>query len=385
MQSPMTTGIPIDNHRATPLAQVGELAKTLGAKPEFDYLWFFDEISGWFHRSLWVPENAPMASVRDNNSTHDPFIEAAFALAANPDAGIRLTADAVRTRPGEMVRSLMSLGSAAQRQGQVVYVMGAGESRQIRPLGYPSGQGLGRLEDLFRLYHLLWERDEPFSFEGNHWRLDHAYLGETRPAVRPEYWALGGGPKLISIAARYADGLEAAAPNTFVTPDDWARMVTDVRNKVEAAGRDPDAFGFGLWLGCQIHEDRDVLEASYENPCMKYLAAILGRFNQSDWRRDGIEPVMPDDWHYARRWLPFKQSADEVRKIVDAVPPDMVRKAAYGGSPAQIASIAQEFVDAGATYVGLIDFMPLVLDGLTDPPFGRWAEVCGTLHATAGK
>ncbi|MFG1609485.1 hypothetical protein [Actinoplanes sp. NPDC049265] len=91
MSLPFTTGLPVDNHRVTSPAAVATFARTVGASPDVDYLWFWDEMTGWFHRSLWKPENAPAAAVLDNNSTHDALVEAAFALGANPAAGARIT------------------------------------------------------------------------------------------------------------------------------------------------------------------------------------------------------------------------------------------------------------------------------------------------------
>lgn len=379
LPAPMT-GIPVDNHRGTPPATVGDVARTLGASPEVDFLWFWDEISGWFHKSLWTPENAPIAALLDNNSTNDPLLLAMLGLAANSEIGVRVTADAVRSRPAELYRSLMTLSSAVTDGPGVVCTMGAGELRQTRPLGYERSTGLARMEDIFRLSGLLWDRDEPFDFDGNVIRFDQAYLGADRPQRRPELWALGGGPKLIDIATRYADGIEAGVPNVYFSPDDWAAQVGSVKERVEKNGRDPEAFGFGIWLGCLINEDPDVIDRTFENECLKYYAGVLGRFNQADWSRQGVESIMPPGFHYATNWLPFNETAEEVAQIVARVPPEMVRKSVYYGSPAEIGKIAGEYVGGGATFVGIVDLMPLMapLDDAVKAP-SRWLEVCAAL------
>lgn len=378
------TGLPADNHRAGLPSAVSELARTIGASPDVDFLWFWDEISGWFHKSLWVAENAPISAVIDNNSTHDPMLLAMCALVANSEVGVRVTADAVRSRPAELYRSLMTLSSAVTEGPGVVCTLGAGELRQTGPLGYKRSEGLARMEDIFRLSHLLWERHEPFDFDGNFWHFEQAYLGADRPERRPELWALGGGPRLIDIAARYADGLEAGVPNVFCNVDDWAKQVANVRAAVERHGRDPEAFGFGIWLGCLINDDAEVIERAFDNPCLKYYAGVLGRFNQGDWAREGIDSVMPSGFHYATTWLPFSETAQEVDRIVSSVPPEMVRKSVYSGSPEDIAEIAQEFVDAGATFVGVVDVLPMMLplsDLATAPQ--RWLQVCAALKQSA--
>jgi phthiodiolone/phenolphthiodiolone dimycocerosates ketoreductase len=341
-----------------------------------DYLWLWDEFSGWFPGDLWTEANTPAASFIEPNSTYDPFIQAAYAAAENPHIGLRLSTDAVRAGPAELLRKMMSLANATS--GKTVIAIGAGELRQTKPFGYKRAEGLARMEDLFRLLHLLYENDEPVSFEGNHWIFKNATLGAARPQIRPEFWALGGGPRLLDIAAQYADGFEAAVPQSLVTPEQYAQTVAAMRHKVEAHGRDPEAFGFGIWLICVIHEDDEQIDRIVDNPLVKYFAAQFGRLNNDDWAAEGETPVMPPGYHYAMKWAPFEQTPEEIRKIVASVPHSMARKAVATGSPAQISSLLGEFREAGADFAGIIDVAPLV-DGPAAAPdaFRRAVEVLG--------
>jgi phthiodiolone/phenolphthiodiolone dimycocerosates ketoreductase len=375
--SGVKVGIPVDIHRDTSPAAVRQLTRALSASGA-DYAWLWDELSGWWPGDLWTPQNSPLAEFVDMNSTSDPFIEAALALSETPDIGIRLSTDAIRANPAELMRKMMTLANACERD--VVIAVGAGELRQTRPFGYQRREGLDRLEDLLVLVRRLWDEDEPFDFQGDHWTFKKAFLGRQRPPTRPKFYALGGGPKLLDLAARYADGFEAATPQAVVTPEDFAKLATELREKVEGYGRDPDQFGLGVWIMGMIHEDPAVLDDALRNRLMKYFGGQLGRLNNDDWPREGLTSVMPPGWHYAVKWAPFEQSQDEIDGIIDRTPEEMVRKSLHCGSPAQVAATCAEFVDAAADFVGVVDMLPIVM-GATEAEgsLRRTLEVCGTI------
>jgi phthiodiolone/phenolphthiodiolone dimycocerosates ketoreductase len=353
----LETAIPFDHHRSTPLAGIKPFVHGLRSA-DVDYLWLFDEFSGWFPGALWTAANTPAAPLMDPNATYDPFVVGGYAAAHAPTIGLRLTTDAVRAAPAELLRKMMSLANATS--GKTAIAIGAGELRQAKPFGHKRSEGLARMEDLLQLMRLLYDSDGPISFEGNHWNFENASLGTSRPQTRPEFWALGGGPRLLDIAARYADGLEAAVPQAIVTPERYAETVQVMRRKVDGFGRDPEAFGFGIWLICIIHEDDAVIDRIVDNPLMKYFAAQFGRFNMDDWTAEGEQSVMPPGYHYAQMWELFGQTSEEIRRITASVPHSMARKAFATGSSAEISSMLGAYRDAGANFVGIIDLAPLV-------------------------
>lgn len=359
MSRPLETAIPFDNHRTTPFASIGPFADLL-QQNGVDYFWTWDELSTWFPGNLWIPENTPAASVIDSNSLYDPFVEAAYAVAHNHQINLRLSTDAARTAPVELLRKVLSLQTATS--GKVVITIGAGELRQTKPFGFKRAEGIKRLEDNLAIINKLYNATEaPISHEGHFWNYQNAFLGNQRPAVRPEFWALGGGPLLMDIAAKHADGLEVAVPQAISSPESYAKTVQTVREKVEANGRDPDKFGFGIWLIGVMHDDPEMIKVVLDNPLCKYFAAQFGRLDQKAWKEEGITPVMPEDWHYAMKWAPYEQSDEEVNRIVSGVSKDMARKSFHVGTPDQMTRFCQGYVDAGANFVGIIDMTPLAL------------------------
>lgn len=350
---PPRIAVAYPNHRSTPLAGIQDFVGALEGSGVVDQFWVWDELTGWAPQGFGVPAgmDAP-----DAHSTHDPFIECAFALAASQRIGVRMTTDAVRSRPAELTRTLLSLASATQ--GAVTCAIGLGEARHMTPFGHPTGQALSRLKDVLILTRKLLDTDEPFSYNGKRWNFDHGYLGTYRPA-RPEIWGLGGGPKFTELCAQYADGIESSFPNAVPNLDVFASRVSTIRDRVEAAGRDPGEFGFGVWLPCGLHEDPDVIAAAQDSPQIKWYSASYGRMNQDEWRNEGLQSVFPRGWHYSNDYMPFTMTAADADAVVANVPREMCAKSATWGTAEQAVKVGRDWIEAGATFVGLLDIMPL--------------------------
>jgi len=364
------------NHRVTPLAGIRDFVGALEHSGVVDQFWVWDELTGWAPQGFGVPDGV---EAPDAHSTHDPFIECAFAVAASPHIGVRMTTDGVRSRPAELTRTLLSLASATD--GPVTCAIGLGEARHMKPFGHPTGQALGRLQDVMALTRRLLDTDEPFTYRGKRWTFEHGYLGTHRPH-RPEIWGLGGGPKFTEICATYADGIESSFPNAVANLDIFAARVGAIRERVEAAGRDPDEFGFGVWLPCGLHEDPDVIAAAQQSPQVKWYSANYGRMNQDEWRAEGLQSAFPPGWHYSNDYMPFTMTAGDADAIVAGVPTEMCAKSATWGTPEAAAKVGRDWIEAGATFVGLLDIMPLHTGAEGFPgSMGRMLEVAGHLKA----
>lgn len=79
--------------------------------------------------------------------------------------------------------------------------------------------------------------------------------------------------------------------------------------------------------------------------------------NQAEWRNEGLESVFPPGWHYSNDHMPFRMTAAEA--IVGGVPREMCAKSATWGTPDQAVKVGRDWIEAGATFGGLLDIMPL--------------------------
>jgi phthiodiolone/phenolphthiodiolone dimycocerosates ketoreductase len=347
--------VPFFADRHLPPQAAGPFAQALAQSGVVDFFQSWDQLTSWWPACLWNEETTPLARVlRDCDSFQDAFVSAAFACAAAPGLGLAVSTDALRRGPAELAQTALTLADATQ--GRAVLMLGAGEIKQAKPFGYKRSEGLARMEDVLRAMPMLYGATEPVDFDGNIWKFQQAWIG-GRAEHRPRVLAMGGGPKLIDMAARYADGFVSMMPFAFSTPERYAEEVATIRGLLERYGRDPDQFTFGLWH-CTILAEPDEIDAMIDNPLSKWIGSVLGRFDQQAWRAEGLQPLFPEGWHYALKLLPAQMSAAEVNDIVARTPRAMVEKAFASGTPAEVVKTVEAFTDAGATFHSIIDFGP---------------------------
>jgi len=136
---------------------------------------------------------------------------------------------------------------------------------EYEAFGYPFGSVAERfdlLEETLAYVGALFD-GEPASFEGKWFRLEEAY-NHPRPVQEPRPPLLvggKGGPRLLRIAARYADGWNAA---WRWTPEAYAERATAARQACERAGRDPATFRLSLGLFTVMGEDEADLQRRFE-------------------------------------------------------------------------------------------------------------------------
>jgi phthiodiolone/phenolphthiodiolone dimycocerosates ketoreductase len=344
-----------------------------------DWLLMPDQLTSWWPTSLWTGDNTPIArEVPDCDSWPDAALMAGYMSALAPDIGYVISTDGLRRGPAEMCQSMLTLADVTG--GRAMFQIGAGELKQAKPFGHRRAEGLKRLEDLFRAWsHWSTHPDEPLSMDGNVWKLTNASLGTARHHL-PQVWALGGGPKLIDLATTYADGFATMVPFAWPDAEAASRQIGAIKQALDAKGRDPEEFGFGVWLMALIHEDDAVIDQALDNPLLRWMTAAFGRVNQGDWLQEGIEPIFPADWHYAMKLLPVEWDAATAGEVVRKVTPQMGRKAWMCGTAEEVAAGAQALVEAGFNWVSVGDFLPIVIPP-EDPAevLANEAKVCSII------
>ncbi|MEA2496494.1 MAG: phthiodiolone/phenolphthiodiolone dimycocerosates ketoreductase [Thermoleophilaceae bacterium] len=352
--------VPINHYRHFPMAPFAEAVRAIAASGVVDQMQIWDQMTSWFPQALWTPARAPMANVMpDIDSFPDAMALSAYGSALAPDLGLVFSTDAVRRGPGELTQSMLTL--AAMTEGRATFHIGAGEIKQCQPYGWKRSQGLKRLEDLYNIFHGLWDADGPISYEGHYTTLDRAWLGGAKQH-RPQIFGLGGGPRIIDLTTSFGDGFATMVPLVWASPEELAENIARFKEQLAAKGRNPDAFQFAIWVTVLAHDDPAVIDRALDNDILRFTATVFGRLNQGDWHKEGVEPPLPADWHYAMKYLPTRMGEAECV--------DWARKATryhsenmwVFGNPAEIAEQLRPYVDAGATWIGLLDFLPFVLE-----------------------
>ena len=339
---------------------LGENARAYRDSGVVDSVTVWDQLTFFHPQWMWDPETVPMARVLpDCDSFPDPFTSLAYAACAAPGLALSVGTDTVRRSPAELLETMLTLGELSGQRATLH--LGAGELKQCRPFGWKRAQGLKRMEDHLRLYEKFLSTTGPIDFEGHHWTYDQAYIGDAKQRP-PQVFCLGGGPKLLELATKYADGFAMLAPGVATGGEHLQEIFTGLRSQVADHGRDPDAFKCALYpCALLIHEDENVIDRALDHQFCRWITGTWGRINQDDWRRDGFEPPQPG-WHYALNLLPVKVTKAEADDVLSRVTREMSEMTWIYGTPAQVAEQLQPYIDAGASWLHLGDALPFLLD-----------------------
>lgn len=377
---PIKTAIPLPIDRYTPPRQAAALARQLADSGVVDYQQPWDQLTSWWpSHLLWNTRNTPLAAIiKDHDSFSDVYaLSAYYAAVTDHRLGAAISLDSIRHGPAELVQTMLTLLNLTD--GKSVFMIGGGELKQCKPFGYKRGEGLGRMEDLFKLNKLLCECDGPVDFHGKHAKFEKAWIGGARQ-YKPELFAMGGGPKLMELATQYADGFATCTPLVWDSPEYTAERIAEMKQQLAANGRDPEQFDFCIFALSLIHEDPAVIDRALDNPIFRHFCASMGRINMNDWDRVGIEPPMPRDWTYATKLLPNELTQEQEDYMESRTTHEMSRLSWITGTPQEVARELGRYADAGVTYINVLDILPIVLplEELSDA-LPRSIEVCRLL------
>ena len=374
------TALALWGDRYVPAAAVAEQAKAIHAAG-VDGILLADQFGNFIPPQLWTADVTPIAAVLPDPDSHsDVFALGGFLLAAAPGLDLALSTDSVRRPPAELVQAMLTL--ANMTTGEVALQVGGGEAKQCKPFGHNRAQGMSRMEDLFRIFgDLLDSGGAPIDFHGRRWTFEQASIGGGMPS-RPKVMGLGGGPMLIDHSTSYADGLATTCPPVYAGPDEFAAAREQILKQVEAKGRDPERFTFAVWFPALIAADRDELERHLDNPLIKWLGAVFGRIETTDWAKVGLESPFPKDWRYYNDLLPHEVTDEFLAGVLEKVTRDHVLAGWVCGTPAEVAATVKEYVEAGAAWVCPMDYLPIVLDPAEAPAaFARSLETARLIKA----
>ena len=174
--------------------------------------------------------------------------------------------------------------------GRVEFGIGAGwKAEEYRAYGYEfpaAGARVDQLKDTLEICRLLWT-SERATYHGKHYRIDDAVCA-PKPAQRPypPIWVGGSGPRVMRLAARYADGFDlgrrgpSGAP---LIPDEMAAALAEVRRVCDDIERGRP-IALSHWTGVELDGDdstrREMVErfAGYARAGLdRLLLALVGR------------------------------------------------------------------------------------------------------------
>jgi phthiodiolone/phenolphthiodiolone dimycocerosates ketoreductase len=346
----------------------------LSVLPEMDSgryhsLWLPDHMVSFWPDAIWTPEFTDLAT-----TSPSPHRQLDSIPIAGVVAGLTKTipiatsvVDTVRRHPTLLAQTALTLSHLSN--GRFILGLGAGETENIVPYGFDFARPVGRFEEALRVIRLLWERTGPVEFEGQFYHLHHARL-DTEPYEGrcPPIWVGGGGPRMLDITGRLADGWW---PLAVYSPEEYAAKLATVRAAAERAGRDPAAITTALFWTCLMGEETALAEI-FESKMIK--AYFLLQTTGETMRRLGYAHPLGDGWRGFQDNDPSVLTREVILDMVEKIPAEACRKLTPNGTPAEIARGLKPYVEAGVEVYRIHD-----MSGLAGLKFA--ARTAGNIRA----
>lgn len=325
-----------------------------------DFVAWWDQLCMTFPRSIWTPDIVPAAAVYDIDCYLDAFalMTQAAMLTERIKLGIVAT-DCLRRAPNVLAQSFLTINHIAK--GRAFFTLGAGEIKQFAPYSLPRNKPFAHMEEAIKIIRMLWESNRPVSYDGPIWQLKNAILAfQPYEGKMPPLLVAGGPGRGIEIAGKHADGWITFLPPSG-SPEWYAEQVQVVKRHATEAGRDPDELLFGAALCCVIAPTEEKVDEATQNLALRWDAAALVP-GPDAWARFGMKNPL-GDWSYPRDLVPMDWAREDALAIAKKVPPEMVRKLRFSGTPQSVADQLQPYIDAGLNMLLVGNYAELVLSG----------------------
>jgi phthiodiolone/phenolphthiodiolone dimycocerosates ketoreductase len=329
----------------------------------FDAVWWPDHLMGWHPDSMWTPDLTPLADVQPSPHVYfDPTVMMGVVGAATERirVGVCVT-DLIRRHPAMAAQTALTLDHVTK--GRAIIGLGSGEQLNATPYGMPFDNPVARLDEGLDVMRLLMDADGPVDFSGRFHTLERAVLG-LRPFCDrpPEIWTAAHGPRMLRLTGRKADGWLP----TKLDPDGYGRALGAIREAAERAERDPDAITPGMLGYVLMGPDDETVQRLTEAPLVRALCVLLPA---QVFHELGVDGPFPDSGSSGfHDFIPTAIDRAESLRIIDAIPPAVVRHYAFCGTPDEVAEQVEEYVARGLRHLVMWN-----ITAFGDPSLARWS------------
>jgi probable F420-dependent oxidoreductase len=239
-------------------------------------------------QDLWVTENT-----MDHVTCFDPVVVLTYAAAVT--SRIRLGASVVVLAihsPLNVAHQWATLDYVSN--GRAILGVGLGREHHYREFEVPTEGRVTRFREAVELIKALWTQ-EKVTFSGRFYDLDGGTM-RPKPVQKPHLplWMGVGHPNAVRRTASLADGWMGSGGSSIA---EFGRSVPILREALEEAGRDPNAFPISKRIFMAVDERPEVARAElnrwftevYHNPLGTDASGIHGTPEQV---RERLEQVI---------------------------------------------------------------------------------------------
>jgi probable F420-dependent oxidoreductase len=268
---------------------------------------------------LWTLDSAVAG-----RTAHNPLLDGvhlltyAAALTTKPTLGIAVIV-LPRRNPALLAKELATLDQLSG--GRVVAGVGLGMSDGSEgALGFPTDRHVRRLSESVEVMRALWSQEEA-SYHGEVFDFSGVRV-EPKPAHPLPIWFGAGKPPAVRRAARLGDGWIGSGSSAS---SDFVEQAAILREELERAGRDPDAFPKAKRVYMAVEDDErtarerltPILDGMYGRPGLTERVAICGTAAQVAERLHELTDAGAGELLLNPVYEPLEQleAAAEVRRL----------------------------------------------------------------------
>ena len=192
----------------------------------FKTAWFGDHIFPWYHsgkKSPYVWSTMAVALEKTSTMKMGPFVTVPIGA---------------RYHPAIVAQAAATLDN--MYPGRILLGVGTGEAFQERPFwngNWPKWEErMDRLTEGINLMRMLWEKREPFNFEGKYFRSDFYHL-YTKPRKRIPVYISAVGKRAAYAAGLSSDGMITICPRNSIQKLKEVVLPAYSRGRSEAKSR----------------------------------------------------------------------------------------------------------------------------------------------------
>lgn len=328
----------------------------------FDAVWWPCHLMGWHADSVWTEDLTPLARYQDNPHVYFDPLTMMGAVGSHTErikVGVVVT-DLIRRNPAMAAQTMLTVDHLAG--GRAIFGLGSGEQMNITPYGLPFDRPVARLSEGIDVIRRLWEADGPIDFHGDFHHLEHAVLGLPPFGDRlPPIWTAAHGPKMLTMTGQKADGWLP----TKMSPEQYGASLARIRQAADEAGRDPAAITPALLAYVLVAPDEETLVRLTEQPLVRFLCVAMP---PEIYRSMGVEPPLSASGGGFHDFIPAAIDRAEGLRIIDVIPPQVVRHYAFCGTPEQLAEQIGAYYEAGLRHLIMWN-----ITAFGDPSLAGWS------------
>ncbi|MGH3556218.1 MAG: LLM class flavin-dependent oxidoreductase [Mycobacterium sp.] len=298
---------------------------------------FTEQTQSWTFRSMWGLMS-DSKYVPDYEAFYDTTCLIAAVGMQTTRIRFTLTTDCYRRPPSVMAQTLKTLDQITK--GRVGLLVGSGENKQFLPHGLERTlPRLERLEEYVRIVKALLRTTEPVTIEGKFWPQKNALLAcpICNPEAPPRVIVVGGGPAMMRLVGRVADGLGSYLPGAYANiPDAMAEDLAIMREEAKRVGRDPDSIPVAAPNTVVLCENDGEITRALDSPYVRGSVLNLTPTG-AHWKKWGSQHPLGDKYALSTTHRSTNFTRAELQEAFAKISEKDIQQMIYVGSPEDVA------------------------------------------------